>query len=305
MREYDDAHVDRWVDRAALVAEVTRCLADLGRGEAEQAPKQLLPMVGGGFFLTLAGVVPRLGLAVAKWASYRPTADGAASRSTATILVSAADRGDPLARIHGMRATEARTAATAVAVARAARPDTVLRRIGLLGFGPTNRSVLDTVLATLDTVEEVRIVVRTERTAQLVRRQSTRRGPTVSVGTDPAALAGVDLAVSATGATAAVADLDLIAPDGVVVCLDGAHIWRHGGAAELLDDRVVAGRVPSVARMFCGVEPPAGRLLLDVAGSAVADAALASLLLRTADPGRLTPRGADPQPDAASPGRLS
>ncbi|WP_238008556.1 hypothetical protein KZZ52_31855 [Dactylosporangium sp. AC04546] len=282
MREFTDPDVDVRVDLAALVEEVSRCLADLGRGAAVQAPKQLLPLDAGGFFLSLAGVVPRLGLGVAKWASYVPGTAGEPGRSTSTIIGSDATTGAPLATVTGMRATQVRTAAAAVAVARAVRADRPPRRIALVGFGPTNRAVLDAVLAVAGTVTEVRVVVRTEHSAATARRVAGARGLDVlSVGTDPAAVAGVDLAFSATGATGPVATLEDLAPDGVAVCLDGAGTWRRGPSTPVLDDHMAHGHVPAVPRLLAGVEPvPDGRVLLDLAGSAVTDVALVAQLLR-------------------------
>lgn len=285
MRELTDADVDAAVDLAELVDEVARCLADLGRGEATQAAKQILPIGPGAFFLSLAGVVPRLGLGVAKWASYVPGPVGGAGSSTSTIVASDVRTGEPVVTVTGMRATHLRTAATAVAVARAARPGRQPRRVALVGFGPTNRAVLDALLATADGLEEVRVVVRSEATVAAVRALAHRRGLEVlRAGTDAAALAGVDLAVSATGSPVPVATVGDLAPDGVVVTLDGLATWRREASTPVLDDHAGQGHVPAVARLLAGfTTAPAGRVLLDVAGSAVADAALVHVLLRGVD----------------------
>ncbi len=287
MRELTDTDVDAAVDLAELVAEVARCLADLGRGEATQAAKQVLPVGPGAFFLSLAGVVPRLGLGVAKWASYVPGTAGGAGLSTSTVVASDMRTGEPVAMVTGMRATHLRTAATAVATARAARPASSPRRVALVGFGPTNRAVLDALLATAEGLEEVRVVVRTEATVAAVRALAEERGlRMLRAGTDASVLAGVDLAVSATGSSVPVATVGDLAPDGVVVTLDGRQTWRREVSTPVLDDHAGHGHVPAVARLFAGTEhAPAGRVLLDVAGSAVADAALVHVLLRGAGDG--------------------
>lgn len=303
MRELTDADVAA-VPLGTVVDEVARCLADLGTGDATQAPKAVLPVGPGAFFLSLAGVVPRLGLAVAKWASYVPGAAGVAGRSTSTVVASDASTGEPLALIGGMGFTQRRTAATAVAVARAASaaatsaavepaaagggPDravvsAVPRTVALVGCGATNRAVLDAVLATAPGVD-VRVLVRTEASAAALRESLA---PVVAgrldVGTDPVVLSGADWAFSATGATGPVAELGLLAPGGVAVALDGARTWRVPGGTPVLDDHVRPdGAAPTVPLLLAGrLERPAGRVLLDVAGSAVSDVALAACLLGT------------------------
>lgn len=281
MRELTDADVAA-VPLTTVVDEVARCLADLGTGAATQAPKAVLPVGPGAFFLSLAGVVPRLGLAVAKWASYVPGAAGVAGTSTSTVVVSDATTGEPRALIGGMGFTRRRTAATAVAVARAATPGTAApRTVALVGCGTTNRAVLDAVLATAPGAD-VRVLVRTEASAAALREQLA---PVVAgrldVGTDPVVLSGADWAFSATGATGAVAPIGLLAPGGVAVALDGARTWRLPAGASVLDDHVrPGGGAPSVPLLLAGrIERPAGRVLLDVAGSAVCDVALAACLL--------------------------
>lgn len=311
MRELTDADVAA-VPLGTVVDEVARCLADLGTGDATQAPKTVLPVGPGAFFLSLAGVVPRLGLAVAKWASYVPGAAGVAGRSTSTVVAFDARTGEPLALIGGMGFTQRRTAATAVAVARAGSaaagsaaatsaavepapagggPDravvsavpAVPRTVALVGCGATNRAVLDAVLATAPGVD-VRVLVRTEASAAALRESLA---PVVAgrldVGTDPVVLSGVDWAFSATGATGPVAELGLLAPGGVAVALDGARTWRVPGGTPVLDDHVRPdGAAPTVPLLLAGrLERPAGRVLLDVAGSAVSDVALAACLLGT------------------------
>lgn len=295
MRELTDADVAT-VPLGAVVDEVARCLADLGTGAATQAPKAVLPVGPGAFFLSLAGVVPRLGLAVAKWASYVPGEAGRPGTSTSTVVASDARTGEPLALIEGMGFTHRRTAATAVAVARAAWiPDRshnpgpgaaascvgLPRTVALVGCGQTNRAVLDAVLATAPEVD-VRVLVRTAESAAALRASLT---PLVAgrldVDTDPAVLAGADWAFSATGATAPVADLTLLAPDAAAVALDGTRTWRVPAGAPVLDDQVRPdGEVPAVPMLLAGLtERPTGRVLLDVAGSAVCDVALAACLV--------------------------
>lgn len=285
MRELTDADVAA-VPLAAVVDEVARCLADLGRGAASQAPKAVLPVGPGAFFLSLAGVVPRLGLAVAKWASYVPGEAGRPGTSTSTVVVSDAATGEPRALVAGMGFTQRRTAATAVAVARSAAEPAgpgaaAPRTVALVGCGATNRAVLDAVLATAPDVD-VRVLVRSASSAALLREQLA---PVVTgrldVGTDPVVLSGADWAFSATGATAPVVPLGLLAPGGVAVALDGARTWQLPVGAPVLDDHVrPGGEVPTVPLLLAGrIERPAGRVLLDVAGSAVCDVALAACLL--------------------------
>jgi ornithine cyclodeaminase/alanine dehydrogenase-like protein (mu-crystallin family) len=286
VRELTDLDVAA-VPLPALTAEVTRCLADLGAGEASQAPKAVLPIGTGAFFLSIAGVVPRLGLGAAKWASYVPGTAGSPGASTSTVVVSDATTGEPLALVTGMAFTQARTAATAVAVARAASVPRVRdagpAAVAMVGCGTTNRAVLDAVLAEHPGVA-VRVLVRSAGSARALR---AALAPVVAAGrlevsTDPTVVAGADWAFSATGATRAVADLDLLAPDAVAVALDGARTWTTPLGTPVLDDHVRPGAAepPAVPRLLAGrLARPAGRVLLDVAGSAVCDVALAACLL--------------------------
>lgn len=283
MRELTDAEVMA-VPLPGVVDEVARCLADLGTGAAAQVPKAVLPTGPGAFFLSLAGVVPRLGLAVAKWASYTPGDAGRPGTSTSTVIASDATTGEPLALVAGMAFTQRRTAATAVGVARAASAEAP-RTVALVGCGATNRAVLDALLASEPSLA-VRVLVRSEASARDLR---ASLAPVVGTGrlevsTDPGVLAGADWAFSATGATGPVADLAVLAPQATAVALDGARTWHLPAGTPVLDDHVTAdGSVRGVPRLLAGsVTRPEGRVLLDVAGSAVADVALAACLLRGA-----------------------
>ncbi|POH85187.1 hypothetical protein CJ026_025950 [Ralstonia pickettii] len=142
MREVTDAEVRAAVDDRALVDACTAALAALGRGEASQAAKQMLPAAGGGFFLSISAVVPALGWAISKWASYVP-AEGGAGRSTSTILAGPADGSAPTAVLRGMLPTRLRTAAAAVAAIEALGRADAASPVALVGFGPTNRAVAD------------------------------------------------------------------------------------------------------------------------------------------------------------------
>jgi len=282
MREYDDAAVTAAVSPALLVEEVERCLADLGRGEALQMPKAAMPFAPGSFFLAVAGMVPRLGLATSKWASYAPGDAGAPGISTSRITVSDATTGEAIALIIGMTATQLRTAATAVAAAHrfAVSPPGA---VTFVGFGPTNRAVFDLLQATSTAPRDIRIAVRSDASrAALETALAAFDGVTVSTDV-VAALSGADLAFSATGSTTALAAVEDLAPSAVVVSLDGSSTWTSGDDTVVLTDRVVDGGVPAVAAAFAtGEEVRAAatqRVLLDIAGSAVTDVALAAIVL--------------------------
>lgn len=290
MREFTDSDVIAAVKPGLLLAEVERCLADLGRGEALQMPKAAMPFAPGSFFLSVAGLVPRLGLAASKWASYAPGTDGAAGVSTSRLTVSDSTTGEPLATISGMTATHLRTAATAVAAARrfaVAEPQT----IAFLGFGPTNRAVFDFLRAVSPAQPDIRIAVRSESSRARIAESlagllsdSPGELASVVVTTDVAlAITGADLAFSATGSTSTLGVIDLLAKSAVVVSLDGSGTWAVGADTVVLTDRTVNGAAPTVAAAFARdeVRPAAGqRVLLDIAGSAVTDVALAAILLQ-------------------------
>ena len=273
MREYSDRDVAARVALSALVDEVDACLVDLGTGAATQLPKAALASEGDGFFLTIAGIVPRLGLATAKWASYRPGASGAPGNSTSTIIASDATTGEPLAAILGMWATHARTAATAAAVAR--RWATIdAHRLAFVGFGPTNRAVLDTFDALDWPFDEIAIAVRSETSAAKLREELVGRAVTVT--TDPTtAVRGAQLAISATGSRTPVAAMSDLAADGIAISLDGAATWTLDA-----DTRAVSDRTSAVAELFATPASPGDApRFFDIAGSAVTDVALASILL--------------------------
>lgn len=291
MREFDNAQTDALLDPAALVAETWRCLSDLGIGAAYQAAKQKLPAAGPGFFLCLAGTVPRLGLATAKWASYVPGAPGTGGVSTSTIVASDATSGAPLALVTGMRATHLRTAACALVGVQAARPGLLTGTGGrftlaLIGFGPTNRTVAELLLrtGTPPALERIVVLVRSRESADRVSADpiwSLLAGSAVRVetGTDPALVHGCGLVFSATGATHPLARLDELADDALAVSLDGLRTW-HPAAGQVLTDHPRPDAPPAVAELIAGRIPvPAGRLLLDINGCAVADVAVAAVLL--------------------------
>lgn len=282
MREFTDAGVIAAIDPVRLIDEVGLCLADLGAGRAAQMSKATLPIASGGFFLSVAAVVPRLGLAASKWASYVPGSAGAPGVSTSRITVSDATTGEALAIITGMAATQLRTAATAVAVARrfgAGHPSSV----AFIGFGPTNRAVFDLLHRLPWAPSSIRIAVRSSASRDTLAASFAHR-PQITVTTDAAAaVAGAHLAFSATGAATSVARVDQLAAGAVAVSLDGSGTWVSGAHTIVIDDRTRADGTSPVAVAFAqGAElraDPAQRVLADVAGSAVTDVALAAILL--------------------------
>lgn len=283
MRELGDADVAGAVAPAALPGDVLGCLADLGRGDAVQAPKRTLPIPGGGFWLVLAGAVPRLGLSVVKWASFVPGGDGAPGRSTSTVLVADAVGGAPHTVVGGTLATRLRTGAATIAAVGALRPWRDVTSVGLVGMGPTNRAVLDALEAAAPEVGRLVVVVRTASSADRLSDELARTAwaDRVTIGTDPAGLRGVDVAVSSTGSAVPVARVADLAPDGVAVALDGRSTWSDAGRVPTLSDQVSPeGRPSSLAQVAAGVSGvPGGRVLVDLVGAAVADVALAAHLL--------------------------
>lgn len=289
MRDFDDAAVRAAVDPAQLIDEVGRCLADLGTGHAAQMSKATLPIAGGGFFLSVAAVVPRLGLAASKWASYVPGVAGAPGVSTSRITVSDGASGQGLAIIDGMTATQLRTAATAVAVAQrfgAGEPASVV----FIGFGPTNRAVFDLLDRLQWVPTSIRIAVRSSASRDALAATFAHR-PQITVTTDvQEAVTGAHLAFSATGSSAPLAPVELLAAGAVVVSLDGSNTWTSSANTIVIDDRTRASGTSPVADAFAHeVElrtNPAQQVLVDVAGSAVTDVALAAILLADANGGR-------------------
>lgn len=274
MRDIGEDEVLARVDDRALIDACRRALAALGRGEATQGEKQMLPASGGGFFLSLSAVVPELGWAVSKWASYVP-GDAGPGRSTSTMLASPADGGEPAAILRGMAPTRLRTAAAALAALEALRelgPGCV---VGLIGFGPTNQEVA-ALLGREHAIARWRVVVRSD--AGLVRAVAALPGE-VRAAQEASILADCDVVVSATGATSAVARTADLPAGALVLCLDGRRTWDVSGVTEL-DDHAAPGAPSGLARVLAGeLEVPSGRVFVDQAGSAVTDVALVSVVL--------------------------
>ncbi|TXK19295.1 hypothetical protein [Homoserinibacter sp. GY 40078] len=273
MRELSDREVAA-IDTRALIDACAGALAALGRGDAIQAEKQLLPTPDGGFFLSISAVVPELGWAITKWGSYVPAADGS-GRSSSTILASPATGGAPTAMLRGMLPTRLRTAASALALLEALGRIDRGATVGLAGFGPTNAHIAE-MLASTHRVRSWRVLARA--TATLDRASEALSGQ-LTTGTDAAVLADADVVISATGATAPILSTALLRDDATVLCLEGRAAWDVRDAVDL-DDHSVPGDPGGIARLMAGLGTvPTGRVFLDQAGSAVTDVALVSALL--------------------------
>ncbi|HEY0259998.1 MAG TPA: hypothetical protein VGC18_09135 [Lacisediminihabitans sp.] len=287
MREYSDADVADSLNATELIDEVERCLIDLGTGRASQLPKAVMPIGSGAFFLSVAGMVPRLGLATAKWGSYLPGEPGRAGVSTSTIVVSDLGTGSPRGIVTGMLATHRRTAATALVLLRRLLTSTS-RSIVFVGFGPTNRAVFDLLIAVGWPVGRLVVAVRSAESAARLAEDAVL-GRLLSEGratiaTDvAAAIAGADIVISATGSTAPLGRVGDLAIGGAVISLDGSRTWLTDGSTRVLTDRPGEnGTAPEVAIALSSPDPIGRadqRSLFDIAGSAVTDVALAALLI--------------------------
>lgn len=280
MREITDASLAGRVPSRPLIDACTASLASLGRGEASQAQKQMLRADGDGFFFSISAVVPSLGLAATKWASYVPSAHGR-GRSSSTLVVSPAAGGEPIVLFAGMLPTRLRTAASAVAVLEAAGRIHAGSTVGLAGFGPTNEHVAR-MLASEHGVRDWRVLTRSAASGE---RAAGVLGGSVISATDPLVLDACDVVVSATGSTSPVADTGRLRQDALVLCLDGRRAWTEHRAT-VIDDRSDAEGPGSLALLVAGTESlPSGRVLIDQAGSAVTDVAFASVALHVRDGG--------------------
>lgn len=270
MHVLDDDTVLGRIDLGAAAALIARAYAALGRGEATQSVKQVLPAAGSqGFFLSLAACVPDLGYAMAKWGSYRPGEPGTRGSSTSTILVSPAAGGAPLAVVDGMAATTLRTAASAAAIVQRLAPEA--SRFALVGYGQVNQAV-ENALVGLGMLRSGVVVTRSGRS-------TSAHLANVAIGRAHRHLHEVDVVISATGARQPIADLAEVGDRALVLSLDGAATWAGIEAVVSLSDHDDAAR-PSLARAF--VDSPAAPVrFVDSAGAGVADVALCALLLGT------------------------
>lgn len=281
MHDFTDADVHRHVHPGTLLPAVGAALRELGHGDAAQAATQHLAGRDGSFFLSLAATLPSRSLAVAKWASFVPGEPGLPGRSTATLLASDVRSGALLATVRGTLATRLRTAASALVVLDAAHPDP--RRVCLIGFGHTNRAVLDMLRHSRRHMDDIRVLVRTPDSARRAGEWlHAHDWPSSAVATSRTVLHDVDVAISATGAQEAVVDIDDLASGGLALSLDGPSTWCRRPGTPVFDDRSgpPGTAPPPLSRLVAGtLARPAGRLLADLSGSAVTDAALVGVLL--------------------------
>lgn len=273
MKSFSDTEVRAAVELAKLIDAVDLAFQDWGTGAARQLFRAGYVADGGAAHHAMAAVVPQWDLAVAKWASYLPPGAGRTSESHSTMLASQASTGRPLAAISSMAATLLRTAATAAAVVRRARPHS--QRLSLLGFGAVNQEVLQGLIAVLPELAQVTVITKPGEPAIEIGFEGIELTSSHDIA---AGLADADLVVSATGSPQALAGLTQVTPSALVVALDGRAVWGDPSGAQVLSDHDALDS-PSLAKAFTGPVnwPEIG--FIDLSGSALADAALCKVLL--------------------------
>lgn len=263
---------DMAIDYAAASAAIGAALAEIGTGDAHQLGKRTLPAPAGGMFLSMAATVPGLGIAVAKWASYVPGAAGAVS--TSSILVSDLVSGAPVALIEGMRATTLRTACAVASIVQAA--DRAPVRVALIGYGQVNRAVAEVLATLFPSIEAFEVAVSGEPAA----RATVGSAAVVPARSVASAVAGADLVVSATGTRSPLSSVSAAPSSSLVIALDGAIAWDVDvDSAAVLSDHDADVSSLSLALAGRGEATVADARFVDFAGSAVADAAVAAILL--------------------------
>jgi ornithine cyclodeaminase len=217
----DAADVARVFDLDTALASQREAFGRLGRGEADQPARLVLPVAGDDSlaFCYAARLGPGSG-AVSKFGSVNPrnAADGLPVVS-ATVLVLDPDDGRLVAIVEGTTLTTLRTsAASALAATLLARPGA--RTAAVLGPGVQGRGHV-LALAHALPLEEVRLWGRDAAGAGRVAADLDREvGPrVVAAGSVAEAVAGADVVVACTASPSPLVEAEQLAPGATVISI--------------------------------------------------------------------------------------
>jgi ornithine cyclodeaminase/alanine dehydrogenase-like protein (mu-crystallin family) len=208
-------------DLNTALASQREAFSWLGRGEADQPPRLMLPVPQDGSlaFCYAARLAPGSG-AVSKFGSVNP-GNAAAGLPTvnATVLVLDADDGRLVAIIEGTTLTALRTsAASALAATLLARPGAATAAV--LGPGVQGRGHVRAFAHTLP-LQEVRLWGRDpEATKRVAAELDQETGPRVlAVATVAEALAGADVVATCTGSPTPLVQVEQLVPGATVISI--------------------------------------------------------------------------------------
>jgi ornithine cyclodeaminase len=217
----DRDQVAKVFDLDSSLASQREAFSRLGRGEADQPARLMLPVAGDGSlaFCYAARLAPGSG-AVSKFGSVNP-GNAAAGLPTvsATVLVLDPDDGRLVAIIEGTSLTALRTsAASALAASLLARPDASIAAV--LGAGVQGRGHVRAFAHALP-LQEIRLWGRnrqaTEGAAAALDQQVRPR--VLAAATVPEALAGADLVATCTGSSTPLVQAEWLAPGATVISI--------------------------------------------------------------------------------------
>lgn len=273
-------------------------------GRARTAPKLALPAEGEGSFSAKGAVLLDAGLAVLKWYGYLPHNERQHLPDYSPLVVVSCTRtGLPLAVLDGRWLSLARTAAISCAAAAAlARPDAA--SVGFVACGALARAHLQALAAQFP-LRRVRCWSRRASSAQALAQTAQALGLQADAVADPRdAVRGMDIVVSSVPRQAGhrqFLDAADLAPGSfaAMACMGAAWQPASLAALDLLatdDADAQTGRAlepvawpgpfqADLAGLLAAPERwrrPAGRSAIVFAGSALADAAAAALVLARA-----------------------
>ena len=219
---------------AATQAAVRRAFQQMAAGRAVQPLQVVTDIPGGGDVITYQAVLADERVYAVKVSPYLPQADGSATVTAWTLLLSL-DTGEPLLLIDAKALTAERTAATtALAVDLLARPDAT--RLAVIGLGQVGQAHLRHAQS-VRAFDDIRVwapsVTRWEGAGELA-------------SSAAAAIEGADVVLLCTPAAEPVIDVSTLAPGTLVTSISTNAPFAHEiDPAALPDLDVYADHCPA------------------------------------------------------------
>ena len=219
---------------AATQAAVRRAFQQMAAGRAVQPLQVVTDIPGGGDVIAYQAVLADERVYAVKVSPYLPQADGSATVTAWTLLLSL-DTGEPLLLIDSKALTAERTAATtALAVDLLARPDAT--RLAVIGLGQVGQAHLRHAQA-VRAFDDIRVwapsVTRWEGAGELA-------------SSAAAAIEGADVVLLCTPAAEPVIDVSTLAPGTLVTSISTNAPFAHEiDPAALPDLDVYADHCPA------------------------------------------------------------
>lgn len=219
---------------AATQAAVRRAFQQMAAGRAVQPLQVVTDIPGGGDVITYQAVLADERVYAVKVSPYLPQADGSATVTAWTLLLSL-DTGEPLLLIDSKALTAERTAATtALAVDLLARPDAT--RLAVIGLGQVGQAHLRHAQS-VRAFDDIRVwapnVTRWEGAGELA-------------SSAAAAIEGADVVLLCTPAAEPVIDVSTLAPGTLVTSISTNAPFAHEiDPAALPDLDVYADHCPA------------------------------------------------------------